>query len=194
MAGTGPPRGGRFGPAPPVERENLMDQKYVSDDTTPKKINSIQFSMMDPHQMLRAAELKVSSRELFADSTRIPAPYGPLDTRLGTSNKKGSCTTCGASVEVCPGHFGVINLALPVYAALSVQVLSLHFSLDVTEFNGFDSNLFACKNVGSEANFSKCTLSKNSAHLVWTNMLPPLLEGIVQTGARHLWTQDRSCG
>jgi ferredoxin len=126
MAGTGPPRGPRMGPAAPVERENLMDQKYISDDTTPKKINSIQFSMMDPHQMLRAAELKISSRDLFADSTRTPAPYGPLDTRLGTSNKKGSCTTCGASVEVCPGHFGVINLALPVYhIGYMKQILSV---------------------------------------------------------------------
>lgn len=115
MAARGGFRGAGHGPNQAEQFPNYMEQKYVVDDTTPKTINSIQFSMMNPHQMLRAAELRVSARELYQPMSRIPYPHGPLDLRLGTSVKKGECSTCGESVEVCPGHFGAIDLALPVF-------------------------------------------------------------------------------
>ena len=46
---------------------------------------------------------------------KVPRKGGPLDMRLGTSDKKASCQTCGCKLEECPGHFGHIRLALPVY-------------------------------------------------------------------------------
>jgi len=42
-------------------------------------------------------------------------PYGPLDERMGTSSKKAECATCGERVDLCPGHFGWIQLQLPVF-------------------------------------------------------------------------------
>lgn len=46
-----------------------------------------------------------------------PVQWGPLDTRLGTSSKSEECGTCGKGVVDCPGHFGYIALALPVFHA-----------------------------------------------------------------------------
>ncbi|MES1922437.1 DNA-directed RNA polymerase III subunit RPC1, partial [Bonamia ostreae] len=40
---------------------------------------------------------------------------GPLDLRLGTSLKANLCTTCGFDLAECVGHFGHIDLPLPVY-------------------------------------------------------------------------------
>lgn len=115
MAGRQPPNRAPGGPQTAQEPAPGPAQQYVVDDTTPKTINSIQFSMMDPQQMSRAAEVRIYNRELYQHMSRNPYPAGPLDPKLGTSLKKGTCLTCGESVDNCPGHFGVIHLALPVF-------------------------------------------------------------------------------
>ncbi len=40
---------------------------------------------------------------------------GVLDHRMGTSQKDQNCQTCGKGLSDCPGHFGYINLELPVF-------------------------------------------------------------------------------
>jgi DNA-directed RNA polymerase I subunit RPA1 len=53
------------------------------------------------------------------DPNHTPLPGGLYDPRLGpTSARDGSCTTCARSGEQCPGHFGHIELAVPVYHPL----------------------------------------------------------------------------
>ena len=46
---------------------------------------------------------------------RRPQPNGVLDTRLGISNKRALCDTCGQNLADCTGHFGYIALELPVF-------------------------------------------------------------------------------
>mmetsp|Transcript_29477 Transcript_29477/g.44737 ORF Transcript_29477/g.44737 Transcript_29477/m.44737 type:complete len:286 (-) Transcript_29477:3384-4241(-) len=48
-------------------------------------------------------------------ATDLPTRGGPLDHRLGVGNKDGVCETCGKGYVECPGHFGFVNLALPVF-------------------------------------------------------------------------------
>ncbi|CAM9294553.1 unnamed protein product [Ectocarpus fasciculatus] len=52
----------------------------------------------------------------------LPAYGGVNDPRMGSIDKRGRCKTCdctytgsGSKVNDCPGHFGHIELALPVY-------------------------------------------------------------------------------
>ena len=40
---------------------------------------------------------------------------GVLDHRMGTSQKDTKCSTCGHGLADCAGHFGYINLELPVF-------------------------------------------------------------------------------
>lgn len=40
---------------------------------------------------------------------------GVLDLRMGTSQKDKNCETCGEGLSDCVGHFGYIDLELPVY-------------------------------------------------------------------------------
>jgi DNA-directed RNA polymerase II subunit RPB1 len=40
---------------------------------------------------------------------------GLLDPRLGTIDKSQKCQTCGEGMSECPGHFGHIELARPVF-------------------------------------------------------------------------------
>ena len=59
--------------------------------------------------------VEVCHRE-FYDPTqnRAPTEHGPLDARLGISDKFGHCGTCGESLQTCIGHYGYIKLVLPV--------------------------------------------------------------------------------
>jgi DNA-directed RNA polymerase III subunit RPC1 len=89
--------------------------QFVPENTAPKKISVIQFSMLDGVDMAKLAETPIINRELYKHPTKEPMEYGPLDPHMGTSNKKADCATCGEKLEGCPGHFGSIKLSLPVF-------------------------------------------------------------------------------
>lgn len=38
-----------------------------------------------------------------------------MDPRMGTIDRNFKCQTCGEGMSECPGHFGHIELALPVF-------------------------------------------------------------------------------
>jgi DNA-directed RNA polymerase III subunit RPC1 len=89
--------------------------QFVPENTAPKKISVIQFSLLDGQEMAKLAETPIINRELYKHPTKDPMEYGPLDPHLGTSNKKADCLTCGEKLEGCPGHFGSLKLSLPVF-------------------------------------------------------------------------------
>ena len=45
----------------------------------------------------------------------VPKRHGLLDPFLGTVDRHLKCATCGENMTDCPGHFGHIELAKPVY-------------------------------------------------------------------------------
>lgn len=61
------------------------------------------------------APVPSSSQELYTVTTRKPAANGSIDPRLGISNMKDECATCKRKLADCSGHYGYIELALPVY-------------------------------------------------------------------------------
>lgn len=62
------------------------------------------------------AEVPISTRILYQrDEVGVPQPNGPLDTRLGTNEKAHNCETCKQTMTECPGHFGFLKLAMPVF-------------------------------------------------------------------------------
>lgn len=70
---------------------------------------------MNPEEIVETAEVQVVNRELYNPANRQPVNYGCLDRRLGTSDKQAICETCGGKLADCVGHFGHIQLALPVW-------------------------------------------------------------------------------
>ena len=45
----------------------------------------------------------------------VPKAGGLMDLKMGTTEREFNCTTCGLGYKECPGHFGHIRLASPVY-------------------------------------------------------------------------------
>ncbi|KAJ2310600.1 DNA-directed RNA polymerase III subunit C1 (rpo31) [Coemansia sp. RSA 2705] len=82
----------------------------------PKQIHCIQFGVPSPRDIRQAAELEINQRDLYcADVPNPPNPFGVLDPRLGVSNKNDTCGTCGQHMSECVGHWGFIELAVPVF-------------------------------------------------------------------------------
>jgi len=49
------------------------------------------------------------------DLPTMPQRGGPLDSRMGISEKVRNCETCKKVLADCPGHFGYVKLELPVF-------------------------------------------------------------------------------
>ena len=71
---------------------------------------------MTPEEIIDYSKLECTERRLYDQRTFEPNDNSPLDPILGVSNSKGNiCATCGKEWKDCPGHFGHIKLALPVF-------------------------------------------------------------------------------
>lgn len=72
---------------------------------------------------------KVEFPEIYEEGTQKPRNGGLLDPRLGTIDRNYKCQTCGEGMAECPGHFGHIELAKPVYHIGNVQWTCVCFQM-----------------------------------------------------------------
>jgi len=80
-----------------------------------KKIGSIGFSLLSPIEIRKMSATKVITADTY-DDDGFPIAMGLMDPRLGVIEPGLRCKTCGLRVgkDKCPGHFGHIDLAMPV--------------------------------------------------------------------------------
>ena len=78
-----------------------------------KRIGSIQFSVFSPKMIKKMSAAKVVTPELY-DKEGYPVDGGLMDIRLGVIDPGLKCKTCGSKLKECVGHFGYIELAMPV--------------------------------------------------------------------------------
>ena len=79
-----------------------------------KKIKAIQFGLLNPEDIVKMSVAKID-KTAIVDSQGRPLEGGINDLRMGTVDKQLFCKTCQCNFEQCPGHFGHIELAKPVY-------------------------------------------------------------------------------
>nr|XP_016942385.1 DNA-directed RNA polymerase III subunit RPC1 [Drosophila suzukii] len=79
-----------------------------------KKISHVQFGISGADEIQQEALVRIISKNLY-QAQRQPVPYGVLDRRMGISTKDAMCETCGQGLNECIGHFGYLDLALPVF-------------------------------------------------------------------------------
>ncbi|KAI8873392.1 Rpo21 protein [Ramicandelaber brevisporus] len=78
-------------------------------------IDYVQFSVMSPDDIKAMSVIKIDFPELKDETTGRPKAGGLLDQHMGTIDRNFTCATCGENSSDCPGHFGHIELARPVY-------------------------------------------------------------------------------
>jgi len=93
----------------------------------PKKIGKIQFALLSPEEIRNMSGTKIITADTY-DDDGFPIDMGLMDPRLGVIEPGLKCKTCGRKVDECPGHFGHIDLAMPVihegYTKLIKEMLS----------------------------------------------------------------------
>lgn len=68
---------------------------------------------------------KIEHPEVMDESTHRPKIGGLMDPRMGTIDRNFKCQTCGEGMSECPGHFGHIELARPVFHPGAILLCSL---------------------------------------------------------------------
>ncbi|KAM7185046.1 DNA-directed RNA polymerase III subunit RPC1 [Naviculisporaceae sp. PSN 640] len=100
---------------PKEERKRLPVKKQLVDQL-PKRFKALKFGIQSKQDILNQGVLEVSDNLLYdVENGRRVFPHGPLDPRLGTSSKTGTCETCHQPLQFCPGHFGYVKLPVPVF-------------------------------------------------------------------------------
>jgi len=82
----------------------------IVDDAT---VLGIQFSIPSPEEIRRSSVVEVVSRDTFVNGK--PVIGGLFDPRMGTLEPGTFCPTDGLSHIQCPGYFGHVELARPVF-------------------------------------------------------------------------------
>ncbi len=78
-----------------------------------KKIRRLQFAFLSPEEIRRMSAAKIITADTY-DDDGYPIEMGLMDLHLGVIEPNLRCRTCGGRVNECPGHFGIIELAMPV--------------------------------------------------------------------------------
>ena len=78
-----------------------------------KIIDEISFGMISPQDLRKQSVVEIQTPDTY-DEDGAPITAGLMDGRLGTLEPRQRCKTCGNTAIRCPGHFGHIELAVPI--------------------------------------------------------------------------------
>jgi DNA-directed RNA polymerase beta' subunit len=76
-------------------------------------IIGVQFGIANPDEIVSRSVVEVTTDKTF--QTGQPVSGGVFDSRFGVIENGKVCSTCKQTNLLCPGHFGHIRLARPVY-------------------------------------------------------------------------------
>lgn len=88
-----------------------MEKIYV------KPVKRIDFEPINPDELKEYSSCEVTNFELY-EKNGEPKFGGLNDPHMGTIDKNILCKTCKQNTEFCPGHYGHVDLAVPVYNTL----------------------------------------------------------------------------
>ncbi|KAL1882158.1 DNA-directed RNA polymerase II core subunit rpo21 [Diaporthe australafricana] len=93
-----------------------MANLYFAHSSAPlKTIQEIQFGVMSPEEIKNMSVAHIQYPETMDETRTKPRQEGLNDPRLGSVDRQFKCKTCTESMSECPGHFGHIELATPVF-------------------------------------------------------------------------------
>lgn len=87
------------------------DGTFTTEET--QLIKAISFGLFDPEELKSSSVCEVNKASMYENG--LPVSGGLSDPRLGTINRSYVCETCQRDFLTCPGHFGHIELAEPVF-------------------------------------------------------------------------------
>ncbi|KAI0171178.1 hypothetical protein BJ166DRAFT_215672 [Pestalotiopsis sp. NC0098] len=93
----------------------MANLTFAHSDAPLKTVEEIQFGLLSPEEIKNMSVAHIMYPETMDESRQKPRVSGLNDPRLGSVDRQFKCATCQQSMNECPGHFGHIELAKPVY-------------------------------------------------------------------------------
>ncbi|KAG5542486.1 hypothetical protein RHGRI_022133 [Rhododendron griersonianum] len=90
-----------------------MDMRFPYSPAEVAKVRMVQFGILSPDEIRQMSVVQIEHSETTERGK--PKPGGLSDPRLGTIDRKMKCETCMANMAECPGHFGHLELAKPMF-------------------------------------------------------------------------------
>jgi DNA-directed RNA polymerase II subunit RPB1 len=87
--------------------------KELSYDNDIETVSGIQFCVMSPDEIIQRSVAEILSTDTYMCTD--PVKNGLFDPRMGVIDNNKVCGTCEQKNAFCPGHFGHIMLAKPVF-------------------------------------------------------------------------------
>jgi DNA-directed RNA polymerase subunit A' len=84
-----------------------------SEELIHKIVDDISFGLISPKDLRKQSVVEIQTPDTY-DEDGAPITAGLMDGRLGTLEPRQRCKTCGNTAIRCPGHFGHIELAVPI--------------------------------------------------------------------------------
>ena len=142
---------GNFTPTTNSKKNCTDNMNIVKYDIEKKEhletIKSLQFQNLSSKQTRFDSVVEIKNHNVY--SKEIPVQDGPNDFRMGPTDRRLKCGTCGNSIEYCSGHTGHIEFPLPVYRPNNIEIL-------VSLLNSFCYCCFNFRaNISNENNSSK---------------------------------------
>src|SRR5437879_11786751 len=85
-----------------------------------KRIQAIKFALLSPDEIRRMSATKIITADTY-DDDGFPIDMGLMDSHLGVIEPGLRCKTCGGKRDDCAGHYGDIDLPIPVIPAGDVS-------------------------------------------------------------------------
>ena len=107
-----------------IHLKSLSDSNYSNLNTSPiinqkegkMIISKIYFGILSAQDISKLSTIELNNFRLYKPNNKQEAErYGPLDPKLGVYEKGKLCETCNKKTVDCPGHFGMIKLAVPIF-------------------------------------------------------------------------------
>ncbi|CAI0559454.1 unnamed protein product [Linum tenue] len=90
-----------------------MDIRFPFSPAEVAKVRCVQFGILSPDEIRQMSVVQIEHSETTERGK--PKVAGLSDPRLGTIDRKMKCETCTANMAECPGHFGHLELAKPMF-------------------------------------------------------------------------------
>ncbi|OVA08877.1 RNA polymerase [Macleaya cordata] len=90
-----------------------MDTRFPYSPLEVAKVRMVQFGILSPDEIRQMSVVQIEHGETTEKGK--PKLGGLSDPRLGTTDRRMKCETCAANMADCPGHFGHLELAKPMF-------------------------------------------------------------------------------
>ena len=87
--------------------------KEIQNTNNTCNVCKIQLGIFNPNLIKKASVCEITSSDTYEGNQ--PKINGLFDPRMGVIDYGRVCATCNNTIELCPGHFGHIELGTPVY-------------------------------------------------------------------------------